>query len=103
MHLASSIVYVYAALVSLGGIMGFVKARSLPSLIAGEVGFLALLAAGYGLGSRQSWGLPLALALIFALLVFFSLRFVRTRLMMPGGLMAILSLLALLAVWLTAR
>ncbi len=103
MNPAAIIVCVYAVLVSVGGIMGYVKARSLPSLLAGEVGFLALFAAGFGVAKGYSWGLPLALALIVGLLVFFVSRYVRTRAFMPGGLMSILSLLALLGVALIGR
>ena len=103
MHTASTIVYIYAALVMLGGIFGFLKAKSLPSLIMGEIGGLALIAAGYALGHALAWGLPLALVLCAGLLVFFSLRYSRTRAFMPGGLMAILSLLTLVGVLTTAH
>ena len=103
MHTASTIVYIYAALVMLGGIFGFLKAKSLPSLIMGEIGGLALIAAGYALGHALAWGLPLALVLSAGLLVFFSLRYSRTRAFMPGGLMAILSLLTLVGVLTTAH
>ena len=103
MHTASTIVTIYAALVMLGGIFGFVKAKSLPSLIMGGVGGLALIAAGYALGQGLAWGLPLALVLSAGLLVFFSLRYSRTRAFMPGGLMAILSLLTLVGVLTTAH
>ena len=101
----SLIVFVYAILVIFGGVFGFVKAGSKPSLIAGVIGGLVLLAAGFGIGHAQAWGLPLALVLIFGLLVLFSLRYLRSspRQFMPGGLMAILSLLALVGVWLTAH
>lgn len=101
MHPASVIVYVYAVLVGLGGFAGYAKAKSLPSLIGGEVGLVALVLAGYGLSRGQSWGLPLALVLILGLGVFFAARYARTRAVMPGGLMAILSLLALAGVLLT--
>ena len=103
MHTASTIVYIYAALVMLGGIFGFLKAKSLPSLIMGEIGGLALIAAGYALGHGLAWGLPLALVLSAGLLVFFSLRYSRTRAFMPGGLMAILSLLTLVGVLATTH
>lgn len=103
MNTPALIVLVYAVLVSLGGVMGFVKAKSLPSLIGGEVGFVALAVAGYGLYRSQPWGLPLALVLIVALMVFFAVRYVRTRAFMPGGLMAILSLFALIGVELAAH
>ena len=103
MHTASTIVTIYAALVILGGLFGFLKAKSLPSLIMGGVGGLALIAAGYALGHGLAWGLPLALVLSAGLLVFFSLRYSRTRAFMPGGLMAILSLLTLVGVLTTAH
>ena len=103
MHSASIIMYAYAVLVMVGGTIGFLKAKSLPSLVMGELSGLALVAAGYALGSGLSWGLPLALILGTFLLVFFSLRYIRTCAFMPGGLMAILSLLALVGVLLTTR
>lgn len=100
---AAIIVYVYAVLVSAGGLIGYVKAKSLPSLVMGEISFLLLLAAGYGLGAGKSWGLPLAAALALLLLVFFSLRYLKSspRAFMPGGLMAILSLITLIGIGLT--
>jgi uncharacterized membrane protein (UPF0136 family) len=103
MQTASIIVYVYAVLVAVGGLIGYLKAKSLPSLIAGSVSAIALLAAAYALGAGKAWGYPLALALSLLLLVFFSIRYVKSspRAFMPGGLMAILSLLTLLGVALT--
>ena len=105
MNTPAIIVFLYSALVLVGGLFGYLKAKSLPSLIAGILGGLLLLAAGYGIHGGQGWGLPLALVLIFGLLVFFSIRYGRSspRKFMPGGLMAILSLLALAGVWLTAQ
>ena len=103
MNTTSLIVIVYALLVIVGGVLGFVKAGSRPSLIGGLVGGLALLAAGWGVSRGQVWGLQMALVLTLALLVFFIVRYVRTRAFMPGGLMAVLSLLALVGEGLTGR
>ena len=105
MQTASVIVYVYAALVGAGGLFGFLRAKSLPSLVMGEISFLALIAAGYGAAKGLAWGVPLALGLALVLLVFFSIRYVKSspRAFMPGGLMAILSLLTILAVLGTTR
>ena len=50
MQTASLLVYVYAGLVMVGGLFGFLKAKSLPSLIMGELGGFCLVAAGYALG-----------------------------------------------------
>ncbi len=105
MNTPALIVIVYALLVMVGGVIGFVKAGSLPSLIAGILGGLALLTAGWGISRGQIWGLQTALALMLGLLVFFSIRYLRSspRAFMPGGLMSILSLFALVGVWLAAH
>ena len=103
MNTTSLLVIVYALLVIVGGVLGFVKAGSRPSLIGGLVGGLALLAAGWGISRGQVWGLQAALVLTLALLVFFIVRYIRTRAFMPGGLMAVLSLLALVGEGLTGR
>lgn len=106
MNATSIIVCVYAVLVMVGGVIGFVKAGSRPSLIAGVLGGLVLLAAGYGISLPGGvWGLQLALVLIAMLLVFFTVRYLRSspRAFMPGGLMAILSLLALAGIWVAAH
>ena len=103
MNTPALIVIVYALLVMVGGVLGFVKAGSRPSLIAGLLGGLTLLTAGWGISQGWVWGLPMALAVMLGLLVFFAVRYARTRAFMPGGLMAILSLLALVGVWLAAH
>ena len=103
MNTPALIVIVYAVLVIVGGVIGFVKAASRPSLIGGLVGGLGLLTTGWGISKAQAWGLPAALALTLALLVFFTVRYVRTRAFMPGGLMAILSLAALVGLGLAAH
>jgi len=105
MNMPALIVYVYAVLVLVGGVIGFVKAGSRPSLIAGILGGLALLTAGWGISRGRVWGLQVALALILGLLVFFSIRYFRgsPRAFMPSGLMSVLSLLALIGVWLSAH
>ncbi len=105
MQTAASVVSVYAVLVGMGGFAGYRAAKSLPSLIAGSVSFLVLLVAAHSMRTGQSWGLPAALALTLFLLVFFSLRYLKSspRAFMPGGLMAILSLLTLAGILLTKK
>ena len=105
MQTAAYLVTLYAVLVGIGGFIGYRKAKSLPSLLMGCLSFLALLAAAYGIRTGQVWGLPLALALTLFLLVFFSLRYVKSspRAFMPGGLMAVLSLLTLAGILLTKK
>jgi len=82
------VVWIFTALLLVGGVMGFLKAGSRASLIAsvGSAIPLALAAAGI---------LPFIAAPIVlgALLVVFGLRLVKTRKFMPSGLLLILTLL----------
>lgn len=84
---------IYAVLLAMGGIMGFVKARSRPSLIAGLVSAVgALIALGLSVAGNV-WGRPLGLLLAVALFVFFGYRYaLRNRKFMPNGLMAAVSI-----------
>lgn len=105
MQTAAYIVSIYAVLVGIGGFAGYRATKSLPSLIAGSLSFLVLLAAAHGMRTGQSWGRPLALLLTLFLLVFLSIRYAKSspRTFMPGGLMVILSFLALAGIMLTKK
>src|SRR6516165_8322741 len=87
---------IYAALLAVGGVIGFVKAGSRPSLIAGLISAVAaLLALGLSIGNNR-WGVPLGLILSIALFVLFGYRYaVKTRKFMPSGLLAVASLFVL--------
>ncbi|KAL2212600.1 UPF0136 domain protein [Sarocladium strictum] len=57
----STISYVIAAMTAGGGIMGYAKTRSVPSIVAGcTVGFLYALG-GYRIQNRQPYGVELSL------------------------------------------
>ena len=86
---------VYAALLAIGGVIGFVKARSHASLIAGLVSAIAALVALALSLAGYRWGVALGSILAIALFVFFGTRYARSRRMMPAGLMAIVSLIVL--------
>jgi uncharacterized membrane protein (UPF0136 family) len=83
---------VYAALLAVGGIIGFVKAKSRPSLIAG-VGS-GLVAAGLLGWSFVNPTTPLQLALLLAagLAALFGHRYSKSRKFMPSGLLLAISL-----------
>jgi uncharacterized membrane protein (UPF0136 family) len=86
---------IYAALLALGGIMGFVRARSRASLFAGLVSAGAALVA-LGLSEVSSpLGRPLGALVSMALFVFFGYRYAIRRRIMPSGLMAIISFVVL--------
>lgn len=99
-------ILLYAILVALGGILGYVKARSQPSLISGLVSGLLLAIAWYISLQTPGVGLAIATLIAFGLLGVFAVRFQRTRKWMPAGLMAILSLVAAIVFaigWLSLR
>jgi uncharacterized membrane protein (UPF0136 family) len=92
---------IYALLLAVGGVIGYVKAGSRPSLIAGSISALAaLLALGLSIGNNR-WGVPLGLMLSIALFVLFGYRYaVKTRKFMPSGLLAVASLVVLAVMFL---
>lgn len=84
---------VYAALVAVGGIMGFVKAQSKASLIAGVVSaiLVGICYAVATMGPDAKVGLGCALAVCVVLSGVFALRLAKTKKFMPSGLMLIFS------------
>ena len=85
------LLYIYGILLILGGAMGYVKAQSVPSLVAGLVcGFIALL-----LGFRYTWHFAPHAALILSLVLIFIMgrRYLRTRKPMPALLIVVLSVI----------
>ena len=94
MKMAAIVTLLYGLLVLAGGIMGYLQAKSLPSLISGVVFGLVLLACGWFTwgGSGAAVYVSIAAALILAL--FFAYRFTATGRFMPGGLMFVLSFVA---------
>ena len=96
---------VYAVVLLAGGVMGYARARSVPSLAAGIVsGVLAAVAAVLLDLHHPRSGLGLGIALSLGMAVFFLGRFRRTGKAMPAmpviavsALVLILSLVRLLA------
>jgi uncharacterized membrane protein (UPF0136 family) len=92
---------IYAVLLAVGGVIGYLKAGSKPSLIAGLISAAAALAAlGLSITSGP-WGVALGLLLAIVLFLFFGYRYAaRTRKFMPSGLLAVLSLVVLAVMFL---
>ncbi len=87
---------VYAVLLAVGGVIGYTKAGSRPSLIAGLASAVAALIALVLSFLSSDWGLGLGALLAILLAVFFGYRFaVKTRKFMPAGLLAVVSLIVL--------
>jgi len=88
---------IYAVLLAVGGVVGFIKARSRPSLIAGLVSAVAAVIALLLSATGNLWGRPLGLLLAIVLFLFFGYRYsLRAKVFMPNGLMAVVSLVVLL-------
>lgn len=88
-------VVVYAILVFIGGLMGFLKANSLPSLImSGSFAFL-LLDCAYFIWRGYNKALIIAIGLQLLLLVFFCYRFYLSFKFMPAGMMIALTCLCI--------
>jgi uncharacterized membrane protein (UPF0136 family) len=95
MNFSASVAFVYGALVLAGGILGFLKARSRASLIAGIASAALLLCSGVCMlqGRREGWIGAMAVAGL--LLAFFAARWLKGRKFMPAGMMVLASVAAL--------
>ena len=88
--------FIFGLLTIAGGVMGYVKAGSNASLIAGGLCGLALLVAGYLITSGKSQpGLILGLVVSLALAGQFVPKFLKTHVFMPAGLMVALAVVGL--------
>lgn len=93
MHFFAEIYYVLFALLAFaGGLMGFLRARSRASLIAGSVSGAALLAAAWLLPKHPIAAFTLALLVSVALAGKFLPDYMHKKALIPGGLMALFSL-----------
>ena len=87
---------IFGALTIVGGIIGYVKAGSLPSIIAGAITGVLLLIAGALLPQHRAVGLATAFIISLLLAVQFVPKLIRTGKMMPAGLMSILSVIGVI-------
>ncbi|MBA2585654.1 MAG: TMEM14 family protein [Chthoniobacterales bacterium] len=82
---------IFGVLTIAGGIIGFVKAGSMPSLIAGSIAGILLLAGAFLLPAHVAAGLVIAGLTSILLAARFIPNFIRTGKAMPAGMMAVLS------------
>ncbi len=82
---------IYGILLLFGGIMGYVSAKSKPSLISGVVSGLLLLISGVLQWQQIPVGLVFAQIITLVLAIVFVIRLWKTRKFMPAGLMLVLS------------
>ncbi|MBE9116085.1 hypothetical protein IQ249_09280 [Lusitaniella coriacea LEGE 07157] len=100
MNLGTIATIAYGILALVGGIIGYVQAKSKISLVSGTISGILLLVAAFIYLQGQVLGLTLAAAVSAILIVTFVIRLIKTRKMMPAGLMILAGIptLALLLV-----
>lgn len=85
-------IYIYAILLLVGGIIGFIKAGSLISLGISGVFSFWLMGCAYGLQKNCMASYLAAVSTLIILTAFFTYRYFTTQHFMPGGLMALLTI-----------
>jgi uncharacterized membrane protein (UPF0136 family) len=96
MKTAGIVIFLYALIILIGGIIGHVKAESMASLIMGVAFGITLLAMSIATFKNKDWGYYIALILVFILDAFFTYRLAHTGRFMPSGMLCLISLAVLL-------
>jgi uncharacterized membrane protein (UPF0136 family) len=88
-----TILWIYIVLLVIGGLIGFLKAKSKISLLTSVVFAIVLgICAMDYVRIEWAWGILSFLAL------FFLIRFLKTKKFMPGGMMTLLTFITIIAV-----
>ncbi|HMG06466.1 MAG TPA: TMEM14 family protein [Chthoniobacterales bacterium] len=87
---------VFGLLTIVGGVIGYVKAGSMASIIAGSILGILLLVAAYLLPGNLALGLALAALVSIALAGRFVPIFIKSGQVMPAGLMSLLSVIGVI-------
>jgi uncharacterized membrane protein (UPF0136 family) len=93
----SILYYVYAALLLLGGLLGFVRARSAPSLGASAVAAILIAFASVRLHNHPRSGLGIGIVVSLVLGAFFLGRYQATKKPMPAIPILVVSAVVLIA------
>ena len=89
---------VFGALTIVGGIVGYVKAGSAASIIAGSITGVLFLVAAFLLPEHRMVGLATALIISLLLAAQFIPKLLRTGRVMPAGIMSLLSVIGIIVV-----
>ena len=89
--------FVFGALTIAGGVVGYVKAGSVASIIAGSITGVLLLVAAFLLPEHRAIGLATAFIISLLLAAQFAPKFIRTGRIMPAGMMSVLSVIGVIA------
>ena len=95
MSIPTLVLWIYIVLLFIGGLIGFLKAGSKISLITSAIFAGILILCNTDAIFQPHFARILSTIVLVFLLVFFSLRLTKSRKFMPNGMMAILTLAAL--------
>ncbi|HWM24749.1 MAG TPA: TMEM14 family protein [Chthoniobacterales bacterium] len=84
---------VFGLLTIVGGVIGFLKAGSTPSLVAGSISGILLLVAAFLMPGQPALGLAVGAITSLLLAGKFIPDFIRTGQAMPAGMMSVLSVI----------
>ena len=87
---------IFGLLTIVGGVIGYAKAGSTISIIAGSISGIALIVAAFLLPGNVALGLALAGLISILLAGRFIPAFMKTGAVMPAGLMSILSVIGVI-------
>jgi uncharacterized membrane protein (UPF0136 family) len=87
---------IFGLLTIIGGVMGYVRAGSMASIIAGSVSGILLLVAAYLMGNNAVAGLALAAVVSILLAGRFVPAFMKNGEFMPAGMMSVLSVIGII-------
>jgi len=96
MSLIKILLGMYGVLMILGGVMGYIKAGSKESLLAGVLSGIVILIGIYVSLSNHQLGFGIISLTTALLTVVFIIRFLKTKSFMPAGMLLILTLVALI-------
>ncbi len=99
MSLGLIIALIYGILAMAGGIIGYLTARSKPSLISGIISGLLLIIGVLRAAQEIASGLWVVKIVTLLLVVVFIIRLVKTKKFMPAGLMVIGGVITLIGVF----
>ena len=92
------VVWIYIALLEVGGLIGLLKAGSKASIIASTLFAVPLI-----MGLVLAWPVKVILIVLGVHFLYFAVSFARKMKFMPGGMMAIASLAAGLFVYFNTK
>ena len=87
MNLAIFATIAYGLLAGLGGIWGYIKSQSKPSLISGCLSGIILLVSAVMQSQGADLGLLIAKIVVLLLVAVFAVRLIKTGKLMPSGIM----------------